>query len=68
MKKSVLTLRKFIYVSGRRSGTELESLKWLEEHEFPIGDIHHRPKGIRSMIWKGEKLKGAVDEWKKGSC
>ena len=41
-----------VYLSGRRQGTESESLAWLEKHEFPQGQVIHRRMGDRSLNFK----------------
>jgi predicted secreted acid phosphatase len=40
------------YLSGRRKGTESETLAWLTKHQFPTGAVIHRPKGHRSLDFK----------------
>jgi len=41
-----------IYLSGRRAGTEDATRDWLLEHGFPLGQIHHRPKGEKTIDFK----------------
>eukprot|EP00392_Amoebophrya_sp_AT5.2_P011449 g11526.t1 len=48
--------RAVIYVSGRRTGTEGQTRDWLAQHGFPLGEIRHRPQGVRSMLWKRDVL------------
>ncbi|CAD7927260.1 unnamed protein product [Amoebophrya sp. A120] len=48
--------RAVIYVSGRRMGTEEQTRDWLRQHGFPDGEIRHRPRGVRSMLWKRDVL------------
>ena len=44
------------YVSGRRQGTEQDTLEWLTRHDFPNGEIIHRQKGFRSLNFKADWL------------
>lgn len=39
--------RVIVYLSGRRSGTEEQTRNWLQEHDFPPGEIIHRVKGAK---------------------
>ncbi|CAD7938335.1 unnamed protein product [Amoebophrya sp. A25] len=55
-KSSTDRIRKIIYVSGRRAGTEEQTREWLEAHGFPLAEIRHRPQGIGSWRWKKETL------------
>lgn len=48
--------RNFVYLSGRRSGTENQTKAWLKKFGFPDGMIIHRPKGQKSMEWKAAEL------------
>ncbi len=45
-----------VYLSGRREGTESQTLNWLTVHKFPLGRILHRRKGLNSAKFKSSWL------------
>ena len=46
-----------VYVSGRRAGTEPQTIDWLQKHTFPQGRVFHRNRGTRSLKWKVDTLR-----------
>ena len=46
-----------VYVSGRRAGTEPQTIDWLQRHKFPQGRVFHRDRGTRSFQWKVSMLR-----------
>lgn len=46
-----------VYVSGRRAGTEPQTIDWLQKHTFPLGRVFHRDRGTRSLKWKANTLR-----------
>ena len=46
-----------VYVSGRRAGTEPQTIDWLQRHKFPQGRVFHRDRGTRSFQWKVSTLR-----------
>ena len=46
-----------VYVSGRRAGTEPQTIDWLQRHKFPPGRVFHRDRGTRSLRWKVNTLR-----------
>jgi predicted secreted acid phosphatase len=53
-----------VYLSGRRIGTERDSLEWLIQRGFPEGRVIHRKTGRKSADFKKECLESLSREFR----